>query len=106
MVSNCHKERRLLLENNPHLTNWVPIAIPMPRWISWPAPFGNALFSITPLIFPLVMKFYDSLGGFNCPPSHIMGKSRTRRKFPKLDEDFKYVQVFYEDSGGRGGEGG
>ncbi len=25
MVIGAHKERRILLENNPHLTNWVSI---------------------------------------------------------------------------------
>jgi glycerol-3-phosphate dehydrogenase len=33
MVLGAHKERRILLENNPHLTNWVPIAVPMKDWI-------------------------------------------------------------------------
>eukprot|EP00946_MAST-07B_sp_MAST-7B-sp1_P001877 g1877.t1 len=96
MVLGAHKERRILLENNPHLTNWVPIAVPMTTWLTWPPPFGHPIFSIAPLVLPLVFKFYDSLSGFSCPPSHIMSKSRARRKFPQLDEDFKYVQVFYE----------
>lgn len=96
MVLGAHRERRLLIENNPHLTNWVPIAVPMKTWVAWPPPFGHPLFSIAPLVFPGVMKFYDSLSGFTCPPSHIMGRKRARRKFPQLDEDFKYVQIFYE----------
>ena len=45
---------------------------------------------------PAVMKFYDSMSGFTCPPSHIMGKRRAMRKFPQLDEDAKYFQIFYE----------
>jgi len=96
MVLGAHKERRLLLENNPHLTNWVPIAIPMNSWISWPAPFGHPLFASAPITLPLVFKFYDSLSGFTCPPSHIMGRKRALRKFPQLDQDAKYFQVFYE----------
>ena len=96
MVLGAHKERRLLLENNPHLTNWVPIAIPMKTWIQNPPPFGHPLFCLAPMVFPVVMKFYDSLSGFTCPPSHIMGRTRARRKFPQLDEDVKYMQVFYE----------
>ena len=67
MVSNCHKERRLLLENNPHLTNWVPIAVPLDSWISWPPPFGHPLFSIAPMVLPAVFKFYDGMSGFTCP---------------------------------------
>jgi len=31
MVMNAHHERRILLENNPHLTYWVPIAIPITK---------------------------------------------------------------------------
>lgn len=89
MVLGAHKERRILLENNPHLTNWVPIAVPMKEWIQWPAPFGHPLFATAPLVFPAVMKFYDSLSGFSCPPSHLMSKARARRKFPQLDEDVK-----------------
>jgi glycerol-3-phosphate dehydrogenase len=46
MVLGAHKERRLLLENNPHLTNWVPIAVPMTSWVTWPPPFGHPIFSI------------------------------------------------------------
>lgn len=97
MVSNCHKERRLLLENNPHLTNWVPIAVPLDSWISWPPPFGHPLFSIAPMVLPAVFKFYDGMSGFTCPPSHIMGKNRAERKFPQLaTENVKYYSVFYE----------
>ena len=67
MVSNCHKERRLLLENNPHLTNWVPIALPLDSWITWPPPFGHPLFSIAPMVLPIVFKCYDGMSGFSCP---------------------------------------
>jgi glycerol-3-phosphate dehydrogenase len=98
MVAGAHKERRLLLENNPHLTNWVPIAIPIKSWVSWPPPFGHPLFAISPIVLPAVFKFYDSMSGFTCPPSHIMGRKRAMRKFPQLDEDAKYFQVFYEGS--------
>lgn len=97
MVRGAHKERRILLENNPHLTNWVPIAIPIDKWVSWPPPFGHPLFAIAPLVLPAVFKFYDGIGGFCCPPSHIMGARRAERKFPQLkNEDAKYYSVFYE----------
>lgn len=96
MVQSAHNERRLLLENNPHLTKWVPIAIPIKEWISWPAPFGHPIFASAPITLPAVFKFYDSMSGFTCPPSHIMRVSRATRKFPQLDEAVKYFQVFYE----------
>jgi len=36
------------------------------------------------------------MSSFTCPPSHIMSVRRAQRKFPQLDEDVKYFQVFYE----------
>jgi hypothetical protein len=34
---------------------------------------------------------YDALSMFSCPPSHIMTKSRSQRKFPQLaNNDIKY----------------
>jgi hypothetical protein len=97
MVRNCHKERRILLENNPHLTNWVPIAVPVDQWISWPPPFGHPIFATAPIVLPLVFKFYDGMSGFTCPPSHIMSRKRAERKFPQLaSEDAKYYCCFYE----------
>jgi len=96
MVFGAHQERRIMVENNPHLCNWVPIAIPFTSWISWPAPFGHPIFASAPMLMPAVMKFYDGMSGFTCPPSHIMGTKRAIRKFPQLDEDAKYFQIFYE----------
>jgi glycerol-3-phosphate dehydrogenase len=96
MVLGAHKERKILLENNPHLTNWVPIAIPITSWWAWPPPLGHPLFATAPIILPLFLKFYDSLSGFSCPPSHVMGVQRSKRKFPVLSEDAKYFAVFYE----------
>ena len=97
LVCGAHKERKLLLKNNPHLTNWVPIAIPIRNWIAWPPPMGHPIFALAPFTLPLVMKFYDSLSGFTCPPSHIMSIARSQRKFPQLDdENIKYFQIFYE----------
>lgn len=40
MVLNCHRERRFLLEMQPHLTYWLPIAVPLAKWFQWPPPFG------------------------------------------------------------------
>ena len=96
MVLGAHRERRFLLEKQAHLTHWMPIAVPIKSWLAFPAPFGHPVFSLAPLVLPAVMKFYDSLGGFTCPHSHIMGHKRAKRKFPQLDGSFKYAQVFYE----------
>ena len=100
LVQVASNERKILLQNNPHLTNWVPIAIPVRNWLSWPPPMGHPLFALAPITLPMVMKFYDSLSGFTCPPSHIMNIARSERKFPQLDttpnKDIKYFQIFYE----------
>ena len=80
MVIGAHRERRFMLEQQAHLTNWVPIAVPMDKWFIWPPPMGHSLFSLMPMVLPLVMKFYDSLCGFTCPSSHIMDRRRARRK--------------------------
>jgi glycerol-3-phosphate dehydrogenase len=98
MVLNCHRERRFLLTVQSHLTNWLPIAVPITRWILWPPPFNYPLAAVGPIgLFPLFFKFYDALSGYTCPPSHIMSKKRAWRKFPQLNVDsLKYCAVFYE----------
>lgn len=53
MVLGAHRERRFLLETQPHLTRWVPIAVPMSRWFMWPAPMGHPIFSLAALTLPL-----------------------------------------------------
>ena len=98
MVLGAHRERTFLLQTQTHLTNWLPIAVPIEKWISWPPPFGHPIFSIAPMVLPLVMKLYDAMGGFTCPPSHVITKKRAKRKFPQLREDTKYIQIFYEGS--------
>jgi glycerol-3-phosphate dehydrogenase len=100
MVLNCHKERAFLLREQPHLTQWLPIAVPMDRWLLWPnPPFNYPPAALGPLgLFALFFKFYDALGGWCSPPSHVMTKARTLRKFPQLNEKIHYCLVFYEGS--------
>lgn len=63
MVLNCHRERRFLLEKQPHLTKWMPIAVPLARWVLWPPPFGFIPAALGPLgIFPLFFKFVSTDG--------------------------------------------
>ena len=98
MVLNCHRERKFLLDTQPHLTNWLPIAVPLTKWIQWPPPFGFTPAALGAFgLFPLFFKFYDSLTGFTCPPSHIMTPSRAKRKFPQLaNNKIIYSPIFYE----------
>lgn len=63
MVLNCHRERTFLLQQQPHLTSWLPIAVPLSTWIQWPPPFGFPLASVGPLgLFPLFFKFVRNRG--------------------------------------------
>ena len=96
MVMGAHRERKFLLDTQPYLTNWRAIAVPIDRWVIWPAPMGHPLFALIPLVLPAVMKLYDSLSRFTCPPSYIMSRRQAQEKFPMLRESVKYVQVFYE----------
>lgn len=97
MVINCHRERRYMLEKQKHLCNWVPIAIPFSEWYVKPAPFNHPLFSLFPVLAPFILKFYDSLSSFTCPPSYIMSPKKAKEIFPQLrDRDIKYCAVFYE----------
>ena len=97
MVLHCHTERRYMTEKQPHLVYWLPILVPFDRWVVNPPPFGNPLFSISPLVAPLLFKFYDALSGFSCPPSHVLTKEQALQRFPQLDDsNLKYCAVFYE----------
>jgi glycerol-3-phosphate dehydrogenase len=98
MVMNCHRERKFMLRQQPHLTKWLPIAVPFDRWFLVPPPFGFLPAIFGPFgLFPAFFKFYDALSGFTCPPSHIMNRKRALRKFPQLAyDDIKYCSIFYE----------
>lgn len=98
MVLNCHRERTFLMEKQPHLTNWVPIAVPLQNWLLFPPPYGFWPAVFGPFgVFQLFFKFYDSMARFRVPPSHKMNKNRSRRVFSQLDPNkIKYCQVFYE----------
>jgi len=96
MVLHCHQERTYMMETHPHLVNWVPLAIPFRSWIMWEPVLDHPLFMILPLIAPIFTKFYDSLSGFHCPPSYILGPKKANEVFPQLDEKVKYCAVLHE----------
>ena len=96
MVRHCHLERTYMMETHPHLVNWVPIAIPFKEWIMTEPVLDHPLFMILPLIAPLFTKFYDSLSGFRCPPSYVLGSARAQEAFPQLREEVKYCAVLHE----------
>mmetsp|Transcript_13446 Transcript_13446/g.37839 ORF Transcript_13446/g.37839 Transcript_13446/m.37839 type:complete len:786 (+) Transcript_13446:154-2511(+) len=97
MVFHCHQERQFMMDKQRHLCNWVPIAMPFTEWHISPPPFKHPLFGLFPILAPPVLKIYDSLSYFQCPPSFIMTTKKAREVFPQLEEkDLKYCAVFYE----------
>jgi glycerol-3-phosphate dehydrogenase len=97
MVINCHRERTYMMTKNPHLCQWIPIAIPFDTWYATPPPMNSQLYSFFPVLAPMVLKFYDALSLFRCPNSYILTPKSTKTAFPQLDADrLKYVAVFYE----------
>ena len=97
MVFHCHQERHFMMDKQRHLCNWVPIAMPFTEWHISPPPFKHPLFGFFPILAPPVLKIYDSLSFFRCPPSFVMSAKKARDVFPQLSEkDLKYVAVFYE----------
>lgn len=99
MVMGCFRERTYMLKMNPHITNWLPIAVPLDKWILWPAPFDYPPAALGPCtgMFVAFFKFYDFLGNFVAPTSYVMSSERVRAEFPQMDgKRMKYVSVFYE----------
>jgi len=99
MVMGCFRERTYMLTMNPHITNWIPIAVPLDKWIIWPAPFDYPLAALGPLtgMFVAFFKFYDALSMWTAPGSFVMSSSRAVQEFPQMDgHRMKYVSVFYE----------
>jgi len=99
MVMGCFRERTYMLMMNPHITNWVPIAVPLTKWLIWPPPFDYPPAALGPCtgMFVIFFKVYDALGLWSAPPSYVMSASRAQEEFPQLDtKSMKYVSVFYE----------
>lgn len=67
MVLNCHRERSFMLEHQPHLTHWVPIAVPLKNWLILPPPFNYPPAALGPLgLFPLFFKFVSLISSSFC----------------------------------------
>jgi len=99
MVMGCFRERTYMLTMNPHITSWVPIAVPIDRWFIWPAPFGYPPAALGPItgLFVAFFKFYDALGLWSAPSSYVMSAGQALQDFPQMDgKRMKYVSVFYE----------
>eukprot|EP00929_Paragymnodinium_shiwhaense_P053780 TRINITY_DN26951_c0_g1_i1.p1 TRINITY_DN26951_c0_g1~~TRINITY_DN26951_c0_g1_i1.p1 ORF type:complete len:814 (-),score=193.05 TRINITY_DN26951_c0_g1_i1:297-2738(-) len=99
MVLGCFQERGYMLRLNPHLTNWVPIAVPLDKWIIWPPPFDYPPAALGPMtgMFVIFFKFYDAMSMWTAPSSYVMSATRAQQEFPQMDaKRMKYVSVFYE----------
>jgi glycerol-3-phosphate dehydrogenase len=99
MVMGCFRERTYMLHLNPHISSWIPIAVPLTKWLIWPPPFDYPPAALGPItgLFVIFFKAYDALGLWAAPSSFVMSPSRAQQEFPQLDSKrMKYVSVFYE----------
>lgn len=85
LVREALRERKTFLEIAPHLTESVPIMIPVYKW--WQVPY-----------FWMGTKFYDLLAwGENLEPSYFMSRRHTIAKFPMIQsENLKGALVYYD----------
>lgn len=84
LVVEALRERRYFLDTAPHLSQWLPIMIPIQKW--WQAPY-----------FWAGTKFYDFLAGSeNIESSYFLTKSKALDAFPMLKkEDLFGALVYY-----------
>ena len=85
LVREALRERRYFLETAPHLSQWLPIMIPVQKW--WQAPY-----------FWAGTKFYDILAGSeNIETSYFLTKSKALDAFPMLKKDDLWGALVYYD---------
>ncbi|MCJ1311720.1 mitochondrial glycerol-3-phosphate dehydrogenase [Agyrium rufum] len=72
LVKEALRERKYFLDTAPHLSNWLPIMLPIQKW--WQAPY-----------FWLGTKTYDFLAGSEgIESSYFLTKSKALEAFPML----------------------
>lgn len=75
LVKEALRERSYFLKTAPHLSNWLPIMVPVQKW--WQAPY-----------FWAGTKFYDYLAGAEgIESSYFLTKSKAIDSFPMLRRD-------------------
>lgn len=83
LVREALKERRYFLDTAPHLSQWLPIMIPVDKW--WKAPY-----------FWAGTKAYDLLAGSeNIESSYFLTKSKALDAFPMLKKDNLFGALVY-----------
>ncbi|KAL8711649.1 MAG: hypothetical protein Q9220_004059 [cf. Caloplaca sp. 1 TL-2023] len=85
LVKEALRERKYFLDTAPHLSNWLPIMIPVQKW--WQAPY-----------FWAGTKFYDFLAGAEgIESSYFLTKSRALDAFPMLKNENLFGALVYYD---------
>ncbi|KAI4138649.1 MAG: hypothetical protein LQ341_004572 [Variospora aurantia] len=85
LVKEALRERKYFLDTAPHLSNWLPIMIPVQKW--WQAPY-----------FWAGTKFYDFLAGSEgIESSYFLTKSRALDAFPMLKKENLFGALVYYD---------
>lgn len=83
LVREALRERRYFLDTAPHLSQWLPIMIPINKW--WQAPY-----------FWAGTKFYDFLAGSeNIESSYFLTRSKALNAFPMLKRDNLFGALVY-----------
>ncbi|ROW06582.1 hypothetical protein VMCG_04451 [Cytospora schulzeri] len=85
LVREALKERKYFLQTAPHLSEWLPIMLPLDKW--WKAPYYWA-----------GTKFYDFLAGSEgIESSYFLTKSKAIDNFPMLKRtDLVGALVYYD----------
>ena len=85
LVKEALRERRYFLDTAPHLSQWLPIMIPVDKW--WKAPY-----------FWAGTKAYDILAGSeNIESSYFLTRSKALDAFPMLKKDNLFGALVYYD---------
>ena len=85
LVKEALRERKYFLDTAPHLSNWLPIMLPVQKW--WQAPY-----------FWLGTKAYDFLAGSEgIESSYFLTMSKALEAFPMLRKDDIVGALVYYD---------
>ncbi|KAF2771282.1 DAO-domain-containing protein [Teratosphaeria nubilosa] len=85
LVKEALRERRYFLDTAPHLSQWLPIMVPVQKW--YQAPY-----------FWAGTKAYDFLAGSeNIETSYFMTRSKALDAFPMLNKDNLWGALVYYD---------
>lgn len=85
LVKEALRERSYFLKTAPHLSQWLPIMVPVSKW--WKAPY-----------FWAGTKFYDFLAGSEgIESSYFLPRSKAIEAFPMLNKDNLFGAMVYYD---------